>query len=195
LNKMLGTDTSRKNNLCCASADSRKNSLTSQCPQDDITSINENQISHELVHRSVSDNSEEIVMFRRRRGSQIVRQRPLSVAITGYKEKVPCISNKRPLSCYVKSQSSSPPKEPASAFQKKLRRMSATVKNFSLEKLIHQRKLPPHLKGDLVTERLERKEKRKSLPPNFRFANGELGFSTPHIRRKVGVSKTQGNIL
>ena len=183
LNKMLGSDrksgSHTRSGLCCASAE--KCSAHSE-----ITSISEDY-PDDVIHRSVSDNSEDVVMFRRRRPAQVVRQRPLSVStVSTYKERsVPCISNKRPLSCYVKSQASSPPKEDISLFQKKFRRLSATVKNFSLEKLMHQRKMSAVVKSAPSLE--ERNEKRKSLPCNFRFADGELTFATPSVKRKVSV--------
>ena len=148
-------------------------------------------ISEDEIIRSVSVGSSDEVVLRRAPGKRPI-VRPITVMecnttqIPSLNRHQPSIG-RRPRSCYVKTPSTKSLANEPSAFQKRLRRFSASVKNFSLEKIMHQRKLSTSLREDsdtCVSEPIITFTQRKSLPPDFRYDNDSY-ITVPVPRPKV----------
>ena len=156
----------------------------------------------EEVNRTVSDSLDEVVL---RRGSRATRRQRRSISksrdfIPGpqpaasdfditpsFTDELPPRPSKppRPSSCYVNNNRVTPLEvATGSGFQRKLRRLSASVKNFSLERMIHHRKqsgplleeempevtLPPsYIEPRRISDPAI--ANRKSLPADFRYEN------------------------
>jgi len=150
------------------------------------------------VHRTVSDSTETVTLRRATKSIRTSGSRPLTMDVSSstshsfrFSEDLPPRPlSKRPSSCYVKSPSREP--DQVSGFQRKLRRFSSSVKNFSLEKIMNQRKLSGPLKEETVTDSSEQSSsssstrQRKSLPSDFKFENGVRCSTPKSSSRQVG---------
>ncbi|KAL5252068.1 hypothetical protein ACHWQZ_G015020 [Mnemiopsis leidyi] len=174
------------------------------------------------VNRTVSDSQEGVVLRRRSRGGvrrrsrqSIAHTEELSSSLPYFSTPKPPTSQPRdfpftddlpprpvkpprPASCYINSAMKTSP-EPAtgSGFQRKLRRLSASVKNFSLERMIHHRKHSGPLKEEDVNQvslpgsfvevrRISDPSiaNRKSLPADFRYENVSNFFAAEQLGGK-----------
>ena len=160
-----------------------------------------------IVHRTVSDTTEHVVLRRSRVGLEdretrsdresrpntMVESTPSTASSPRSSIISPC---KRPSSCYISTQD----QPETSRLQRKLRRLSASVRNFSFDKLLNNRKLSgplkeietdsfPDGKDDAGSQQSDEDStgQRKSLPPDFKYENS-VGRKTPPFLRKVRFS-------
>lgn len=129
------------------------------------------------VHRSVSDYPDGVVIRRHLRGSSSRS----SIATTS--------STLTTDSAMVTST----PKPSSSSFHHKFRRLSASVKNFSLEKIMHQKKYAQSTQETVERDSLlsSLSEHRKSLPADFRDISFDDSFlssgASPFFPEQVGI--------
>ena len=165
--------------------------------------------SRESVRRTVSDSNDQVVL--RRRSGANIGSRPQTLVDQNQTEPAPiCPSSAaplpqiRPASCYVKTPSrrgsATPDQSDCSGLHKKLRRFSASVKNFSLDKMMpgsrklsgsggsavkeETRVVPDGAAGHLLAPPVSRKQ-RKSLPADFRYENSVRAWRAASPSRKV----------
>ena len=171
------------------------------------------------VNRTVSDSQDGVVLRRRSRGGVRRHSRQNIPPAEEHSSSLPHFSTPqpptsqprefsftddlpprpvkppRPSSCYINSARRGS-QEPAtgSGFQRKLRRLSASVKNFSLERMIHHRKHSGPLKEEDVNQvalppsfvevrRISDPSiaNRKSLPADFRYENVSNYFAAEQV--------------